>query len=304
MHPDLSGLWPALLHPLCPDGSLDVPRAVAHAQAQLAAGCDGVTLFGTTGEGPAFTVDERNALLDAMLAGGVRPDQIIATISAVALGDAIALGRHALARGVQRQMLMPPFYFKQPRDAGVVQAVSTVVQGIDNAALRLVLYHFPAISTAGFSHAAIAALLERHPQQIMGIKDSTGDLQHSLGLVRAFPQLAVMVGAEPQTAPVMLAGGAGSICGLANVAPRLMCRIVHAPAQIAAQDLQLMEALLALHTLRPGMPFVSVYKSLLAEQTGSADWLQVRAPLCPLEPAEDHAVRQAYRALGQGLQAL
>ena len=45
------------------------------------------------------------------------------------------LMRHGLARGVQRQMLMPPFYFKQPRDAGIVQAVSAVVQGIGSDAL-------------------------------------------------------------------------------------------------------------------------------------------------------------------------
>lgn len=107
----------------------------------LSAGSDGVTLFGTTGEGPAFTVAERKGLLEAMLAkpdqpgnGGaghpIRPDQVIVALTALALGDAIELGHHASRLGVHRQMLMPPFYFNQPRDAGIVDAVSQVVRGI------------------------------------------------------------------------------------------------------------------------------------------------------------------------------
>lgn len=303
MNPAISGLWPALVHPLTPDGALDTAHALAHARAMLAAGCDGVTLFGTMGEGPAFGVAERMALLEAMLHGGVRPDQLVVTISAMALSDAVALGQHAVSRGVQRQMLMPPFYFKHPRDAGIVQAVTDVVQGIGSEALRLVLYHFPAISVAGFSHAAVAELVRRHPAQVVGIKDSSADLEHSLGLARAFPGLSVLVGAEAHVAPVMCAGGAGTICGLANLAPHLMRRIVSQPAQLAQQDAQLMGSLLALQTLQPGLPFVALYKTVLAEQSGDAGWLRLRPPLSPLEPAEDAMVRQAYRAIGPLLQA-
>jgi 4-hydroxy-tetrahydrodipicolinate synthase len=302
MHPAISGLWPALLHPLTAQGALDSDEAVAHARTLLNAGCDGVALFGTMGEGPAFSVAERMALLQAMLDGGVLPEQMVVTISAMALADAVALGQHALARGVQRQMLMPPFYFKQPRDAGVVQAVSEVVSGIGSADLRLVLYHFPAISMAPISHAALAELLRRHPQQIVGIKDSSGDLEHTLSLVRTFAQLSVLVGSEAQVAPVLCAGGAGSICGLANLAPRLMARIVAQPAQVAPADADLLARLLALQNLQPAMPFVALYKTLMAEQSGKPGWLRVRAPLSLLEPTEQVRVRKGYRDLGPLLQ--
>jgi 4-hydroxy-tetrahydrodipicolinate synthase len=302
MHPAISGLWPALLHPLDASGALDSAAATAHARAMLDAGCHGVTLFGTTGEGPSFSVAERMGLLDDMLQAGVRPDQIVLTISATALGDAIALGRHGLAHGVQRQMLMPPFYFRQPRQAGIVNAVAEVIEGIGNQALNLLLYHFPAISSAGFSHAAIAELAARFPQQLVGVKDSSADLQHSLDLVRAFPQLSILVGAELQVAPVMQAGGAGTICGLANLAPRLMQRVVAAPVKVSPEDQQAMQHVLAVLGVLPDLPFVPVYKTMLAEQCGSDAWLRVRAPLCRLEPAEETAVRQACRELGRMFQ--
>jgi 4-hydroxy-tetrahydrodipicolinate synthase len=93
-------------------------------------------------------------------------------------------------------------------------------------------------------------------------------------------------------------GGSGSINGLANVAPRLMARVVKAPASVTPQDSQLILSLLALLGVRPNMPFVGVYKMMLAEQTGDAQWLNMRAPLCPLDPSEAQAVRDGYRALG------
>lgn len=304
MNPDIHGLWPALLMPVSASGELDTARAIAHARRMLAAGCDGVTLFGTTGEGPAFTVAERKALLEAMLGAGIRADQVIVTITALALGDAIELGRHAAGLGIHRQMLMPPFYYNQPRDAGIIEAVSQVVRGIGDDGLKLLLYHFPVMSTFGFSHAAIAELVRRHPGQVMGVKDSSGDLAHSLALVKAFPALSILVGAEPHVAPVMCVGGSGSINGLANLAPGLMRRVMAAPAEVSAADEQLMNSLLALLSIRPNMPFVGAYKAVLAEQTGDDVWLNMRAPLSPLDNPEAQAVREGYRAIGALLQAV
>ncbi len=301
MHHDIHGLWPALLIPVGADGAVDTPRALAHTRRMLDAGCDGVTLFGTTGEGPAFTTVERKALLVALLAGGVRPDQIVVTTSACALPDAIELGRHASSLGCHRQMFMPPFYFRAPRDAGIEAAVTQVVQGIGDPKLKLLLYHIPGLSSVSFSHAAIAALAERHPGQVIGVKDSSGDLEHGLALARAFPALAILVGAEQHVAATMRVGGSGSINGLANISPRLMRRIIDAPTQVSAADTKLVDDLLALLSARPGMPFVCVYKTMLAEQTGDDGWLHVRAPLSLLDNTEAQTVRAGYRAIGPAL---
>ena len=109
---------------------------------------DGITLFGTTGEGPAFTVSERQGLLESILADDVRPDQCVVTIS-------------ALAEAVSQVI------------AGINKGMKS---GVDSDKLRLLLYHFPAMSTFGFSHALIAELVRRHGVQIAGVKDSSGEL--------------------------------------------------------------------------------------------------------------------------------
>ncbi|PZP91704.1 MAG: hypothetical protein DI587_34170 [Variovorax paradoxus] len=300
----ITGLWPALATAFTASGAVDTGRTLAQARRMLAAGSDGITLFGTTGEGPALTVAERQALLEAVLADGARPEQVIVCTTACALGDAVTLGRHAIALGCTRQLYMPAFYFNHPRDAGVVDAVTQMVRGIGSDALRVLLYQFPSLSNVGFSHAAIATLADAHPGVVVGIKDSTGDRAHALALVKAFPRLGTLVGAEPDVAPVMLAGGVGSVNGLANLAPHLMRRVVSRPGEVSAADRTLMQGLLALLSVRPDMPFVSAYKTALAEQLGDDDWLHVRAPLSPLDAAEAQAVRAAYRALGQDFATL
>lgn len=300
----ITGLWPALATAFTASGAVDTARTLTQARRMLAAGSDGITLFGTTGEGPALTVTERQTLLEAALADGVRPGQLIVCTTACALGDAITLGRHAIALGCTRQLYMPAFYFNHPRDAGVVDAVTQLIRGIGSDALRVLLYQFPSLSNVAFSHAAIATLADAHPGVVVGVKDSTGDRAHSLALVKAFPQLGTLVGAELDVAAVMLQGGAGSVNGLANLAPHLMRRVVSHPADLSAADLALMQGLLALLSVRPNMPFVSAYKTALAEQTGDDAWLHVRAPLSPLDPAEAQAVRATYRALGQDFATL
>jgi len=300
----ITGLWPALLMPFAEDGQLDMPRTLAHAKRMLAAGSDGVTLFGTTGEGLAFSVAERKKVLEAVLTSGVRPDQIIVTTTACALEEAIDLGRHAIAHGVVRQLYMPPFFFNHPRDAGVVECVTQVIKGIGADSLQMLLYHFPGLANVGFSHATISELIRRHPKQVIGVKDSSGDLEHSLGLVKAFPALSIFVGSEPHIAPVMRAGGSGSVNGMSNVAPHLLRRIISKPNEVSKADEQLVLDLLRLMTVLPGMPFVSAYKVGLAEQMGDDVWLNVRAPLTKLEPQEEKAVREVYRATGQSFDTI
>ncbi|MDI1243977.1 MAG: dihydrodipicolinate synthase family protein [Rhodoferax sp.] len=304
MNPDINGLWPALLLPVAPDGTLDTPRALAHARVMLAAGCDGVTLFGTTGEGPAFSLAERKGLLESLLGSGILASQILVTTTALALGEAIELGRHAARLGVHRQMFMPPFYFNQPREAGIIESVSQLVRGIGDDQLKLLLYHFPAMSTFGFSHEAIAELVRRHPGQVMGVKDSGGSLAHALELAKAFPALSILTGSEQHVAEVMRAGGSGSVNGLTNVAPRLMARVISNPHQVSPADSQLILSLLALLSVRPNMPFVAVYKLMLATKNGDAMWLNMRAPLSALDPSEAQAVRDGYAALGAQLETI
>jgi len=67
-HHLIQGLWCASLTPLSASGAIDNARFAAHVQWLFGQGVAGVAPFGTTGEGQSFSVDERRAGLDALLA--------------------------------------------------------------------------------------------------------------------------------------------------------------------------------------------------------------------------------------------
>jgi 4-hydroxy-tetrahydrodipicolinate synthase len=295
----IAGLWPALLTPIHPDGSIDLPRMISHGKRLLAAGSDGLTLFGTTGEGTSFTVAQRQAVAQAFVDAGVRGDQLVINLSALARDDALALAVQGMRLGMKAGLLMPPFYYNGQHDAGIVNYYSEVIAAAKaqqpTKPLKIILYHFPGLCGIAISQTVIEELMKRHPNEVVSIKDSSANVAHSKMLAQKFPKLAVLVGCEPDVMPTQLVGGAGSICGLANIAPELMRRMMDAPAAVRSQDDKLMRDLLALLSLEPGMPFVSAYKVMLAEQLGDDAWLAVRSPLTALSASQEQAIRSAYQ---------
>lgn len=295
-HPDaLHGIWPALLTPLTAALDIDLPRFAAHARALIDAGCAGVTPFGTTGEGPAFSVAERISAVDALVAGGVPASKIVVSAICTALPDTIALARHAVAIGARACLILPPFYMKGVPDAGIVDAYAQVIDRVDDARLRVILYHIPQVAGVGVSIEVIETLRRRYPQQIVGLKDSGCAIEASRAYAQAFmPPLQVWVGNELDLPALGRLGSRGAISGLANFMPRLVERLVNAPdAPGTPADLARTQALLA--TLG-GYALIPALKGVMALRSGDADWLRVRPPLRALDDAGLATLRTQWAA--------
>ena len=293
----LSGIWPALLTPLAADLAIDDARFAAHSKSLLAAGCPGVTPFGTTGEGPSFSVAERRDAVDALVSRGVPAAQILVSVSCAALPDTLELTRHALSIGAHGCLMMPPFFLKGVPDQGVVDAYRYVIDGAADARLKLYLYHIPQVSGVGLSREVIARLKELYPRTIVGIKDSGCQRPHSLSLVEAFmPGLMVYVGNEPDLPELGRRGSTGAVSGLANFMPRLVHRLVAQPdAPDTARDLARVERLLA---LLGGYALTPALKGIMAVLEGERAWLRVRPPLVALSTDDFASLERGISAFG------
>ncbi len=299
--PGLQGIWPALMTPLDEALAIDHSRFAAHAVALIAAGCGGVTPFGTTGEGPSFSVAERRAAVDALIVGGVPAARILVSVSCAALPDTIALVRHAQDVGAWGVLLMPPFFFKGVSDAGIVDAYRQVLDATTDRPLRVVLYHIPQVAAVGLSQGVISELLQRYRDRIVAIKDSACDRAHSLALAQAFmppqgPAIGVHVGNELDLPALAERGSRGAVSGLANFMPRVVRRLATEPdaARTAADHARVARLLAWLG----GYALIPALKAIMAAQTGHAGWLRVRAPLAALEPQRFETFRQELAALG------
>jgi len=293
LHP--RGVFSAALTPMDADLAPDHAAFVAHAKRLLDQGCDGIAMLGTTGEANSFTIAERQALLEATVAGGIAPDRLLPGTGVVALPDTVALTRHALSLGVTTVVMLPPFYYKGVSEEGVFAAYSHVVERIGDARLRIVLYHIPPMSAVPIGFGVIERLRARYPGSFTGIKDSSGDLGNMQALVAAFPGLSVLAGADPLMLPLLQAGGAGCITATSNlVAADLAFVFRHHADPARAAEVEAAQARIVTARNRASrFPQIASLKLLLADRIGQPGWHRLRPPLLPLTQAEAEALRSA-----------
>ena len=278
------GIWPAMLTPLDEALNIDHAKLVAHAQSLLKAGCGGVTIFGTTGEGPSFSLSERKEALEQLIARGFPADRIMVSTSCAALIETTELTQHAVDLGVHGCLVLPPFFFKGVSDEGIVNGYAQVIDSVNRNNWRLYLYHIPQVVGVSLTHEVIRQLVSRYPKIIVGIKDSACDRAHSEGLAKAFmPPLTVYVGYEPDLTIMGPLGSSGAISGLANFMPRVVHRMVlSSTAPQTAQDAKRIDGMLQLlkpHSLMPAL------KGVMAALNHDASWLRVRPPLVAMSSA-------------------
>lgn len=274
------GISTALLTPFRENGAIDGPLLGAHARATLNGGADGVTLFGTTGEGASIAASERGIGIEALLAAGCPAEKITLGIAANAVGDAAAQVAEGVANGISQFLLLPPFYFKNNSDAGLFDWHARLFQATD-AKARFILYHIPQVSGVGLPVHLVNRLAVTEPGRVMAIKDSSGDWENVSALL-ALDSLTVLVGDERLLHKAVAIGAGGSICGMANLYPDRMKRIV----ETAREDPALTEEV----TRIVSVPVIPALKAVIAMQSGNVTWERLRPPLVPLSAEARKAV--------------
>jgi 4-hydroxy-tetrahydrodipicolinate synthase len=273
----------------------DHGRLVAQARALLAAGCDGIALFGTTGEGAELAVEDRTAALEAVIAAGIPPARIIASVGALAIPDAARLAAHATDAGVDGVLLMPPGIYREGiTEDATFRYFDTLVARAARPALRLYLYHFPGICGVPITPQVVRRLDERHPGAVAGIKDSGGDAEFSAELARRFSHLSVFVGTETHLPDLLGQGVRGAICGLANVMPRLLRALLDAPTTLDRRAL--LPALRQADAILSRRPFIPSMKAVIAGALADPEWRRVIPPLPDLPLLERRRIEADFRA--------
>lgn len=286
LHP--LGVFSAALTPLDAELAPDHARFVAHCRYLLDEGCDGIAMLGTTGEANSFSVSERTALLEATIAGGIKPDQLLPGTGVAAFTDTITLTRHALSVGVETVVMLPPFYYKNVSDDGIYATYSEIVQRIGDARLKIVLYHYPQMSAQPISHALIARLRKDYPAIFTGIKDSSADFANMTAMVERFPGFSVLGGADALLLSLLRKGGGGCITATSNIVARSLAYVCKHfrdsdddPALKAAQA-----RIVRARELVTRFPQMASLKALTASRTGHAGWQRLRPPLESLTPEQ------------------
>lgn len=274
-----SGVLVPVVTPFSADLAPDSRRFVAHCQRLLAAGADGLAIFGTTSEANSLSLRERLKLLEELMKAGVPASRLMPGGGACSITDSIELISEMARLGCGGTLLLPPFYYKAVTEDGLFDFTATVIERVGQD-FPVYLYHIPPVAQVGWSHALIARLIEAFPGTIKGIKDSSGDWSHTESLIKTFPQLAIFPGSESFLLQGLRAGGAGCISASANVNVAGIRQVIEAHAA-GGGDAEQARASLARKIIE-GFPVVPALKALIAADTQDAEWARVRPPFRPL----------------------
>ena len=192
------------------DLAVDRRALAAHAHWLLASGCDGLVLFGTTGEANSLAVAERKAALDGLIADGVAPDRLLVGTGCCSAAETIELTAHVGVKGCAGALMLPPFFYKGVSAEGVRRHFDRVIGACGAGPPPIYLYHIPQVSAVPLGPDLVAALIETHGERIAGYKDSAGDWANTAEIIRRFGSLDVYVGSETQLLAALRAGEPGA----------------------------------------------------------------------------------------------
>ena len=270
-----------------------IPQHMAYLEHR---GADGLLTLGTNGEGVSLSLQERKDMIDAVLTHRGRL-RIFAGTGCTALPETIELSRYAIERGADAVLIVPPFYFKSIDAPGLIAYYEAVLSALPNER-KVILYNIPAKSGVEISDELVDALVERHSDRLLGIKDTSGELERTTRFVERFPQLAVYNGNDGNTAGAAAAGVAGAISAAANAFPDLVAWVFREHERGGDVE-QAQTELTAVSELIARYPSRSAIKHLL-HIVANLPLTHVRPPLRDLTEREAAALAKDIEALPFG----
>ena len=284
---DFYGVIAPILTPFRDNGHPDASRFVDHAHWLLADGCTGLAPFGTTGEATSLGLEERMALLELLINGGVNPSKLMPGTGLSALPNTIRLTKHAIDMGCAGVMVLPPFYYKAVSDDGIFAYFSEIIESIGDDRLKIYLYHIPPVAVVGFSIDLVGRLIKAFPDTVVGLKDSSGDWNNTKALLDAYPDFTVFPGSEVFLLDGLRNGAAGCITATGNVNARMIRNVYDNWQEDGADALQ--KEITSVRECIQARPMIPMLKAIIAHYRGDPGWAYVRPPFEALDASEAKA---------------
>jgi 4-hydroxy-tetrahydrodipicolinate synthase len=288
----IKGSIVALVTPMTDSGSVDWDALDKLVDFHLQNATDSIVAVGTSGESATLNVSEHCQVITRVVERVNKRIPVIAGTGANSTSEAIELTEAAKNAGVDACLLVTPYYNK-PTQQGLFLHYKAIAEAVD---IPQILYNVPGRTACDLLPETVLRL--SNIDNIVGIKEATGDLARAKDLIEAAPaDFAIYSGDDETAVELMLLGGHGNISVTANIAPQQMsdlCRLAIAGDTDAARAIQ--QSLLNVHENMFVEANPIPVKWALAEmgQIG----LGIRLPLTVLDQQYHAGVRAALVAAG------
>jgi 4-hydroxy-tetrahydrodipicolinate synthase len=287
------GIIPPIVTPMQANEDLDLPRLRSFIDEQIAAGVHGIFVLGTNSEFYALDEREKQEVIATAVAHVNKRVPVYAGTGAETTREAVRLTKMAEREGADGVSVITP-YFVLPNQQEIYSHFRRIAEC---TALPLLLYNNPATCGGVKIDVDTVARLAEVPN-IVGIKDSSGDLQNTVEFIRVVPEkFAVMMGRDTLIYCALDMGARGAVPATGNIAPHLLVEIYesfrrgdHAAAKAAQLRLNPIRLSLTLGTAPGG---VKMALQLLGKSVGPS-----RSPVAPLSPEKQQVMRSALQQAG------
>jgi len=209
MSENFNGIFAAVTSVLKADLSLDIKGTISHAKKNLDDNGVGSAFFGSTGCGQLISVREKKEFIDALSKENFKEKILIGT-SCNSLNDTIDIMKHSVKNGFKNFLIMNVAYYKN-EDNGVFNFYKNIIRSIPES--KIILYNYSKLSGYAFTKEITKKLLDHYPKNIIGMKDSTGNLWDNF----KSKNFSMFVGSEKLLLDNLKIGGAGCISATTNI---------------------------------------------------------------------------------------
>ena len=208
---NIEGVWLPVITPFV-NGAVDLAGYERLLEHYLARGVTGIFPIGTTGESPTLDEDEMEALVE-------RTVRVVAGRVPVFVG----VGGNATAKVVRalKRLERYPFegivsvcpYYNRPTQDGLYAHFARIAEATSR---EILIYNIPYRTSVNLANDTLLRLAEL--PNLVGVKDSSGNLAQSLDLLRRRPRgFAVMTGEDGSFYTMLAHGADGGILASAHL---------------------------------------------------------------------------------------
>ncbi|MXV63050.1 4-hydroxy-tetrahydrodipicolinate synthase [Natronorubrum sp. JWXQ-INN-674] len=231
----LSGITTPLVTPF-EDGSsqIDEDAFTDLIDHLLEAGIDGVFPCGTTGEFASLSREEHSRVVELAVEHVDGEVPVLAGAAATSVHDAVAHAETAAELGADAAVLTPPYFHTANAPEGNQRFLKQVA---DRSPLPILLYNIPVCTGQRIEPETLAAVATH--ENVIGIKDSSGDLEYFLSVLRNTPDEFLMLqGYDALLVPALRMGADGGVNALSNVAPEEYAELYETAHTERGEELQ------------------------------------------------------------------
>lgn len=280
-----SGIYVAIMKPFNEDLSCNYDILAEHATDLLENGCNGIVLFGTTGEGISFSLKERIAIIQALIERGIPSKKLMIGVTFSSIDDAVELIQASINFKCSSILMQPPYFFKDTTDDGIIAYYTEVLNRI-NGHVNVFLYNIPQLTYAPITHNVIRTLRKAFPDKVIGIKEGSGNLEYTKNLTETFKDFKVFGAIDRQISQNVKDGVIGTISAYANICPKLICDVYNKAKNNNNSNENRDEEIYEIRSLLVKYNFITALKVILAGKKGST-WTRLRPPLLQLEAKDN-----------------